>query len=113
MKANPISTPGERDQPSLLKTCSLISGPAKSSQPAFGFSPVELECMGAVEGWQPVGTGGRFEYAHVELYRGGVASVPACATSQHFAWSDGNFGAVVWGTDHGASYGYPAHARKR
>jgi hypothetical protein len=75
---------------------------------ALGFSPVELECMGAVEGWQPVGDDGRYEHAHVELFRGGVATVPACATSQHFAHSDGNFGVVVWGTDHGASYGYPA-----
>jgi hypothetical protein len=73
-----------------------------------GFDDVELACMGTIGGWQPVGDEGRFEYAHVELFRSGVAAVPACATSQHLADSDGNFGVVVWGTDSAASYGYPA-----
>jgi len=73
-----------------------------------GFRDVDLACLGTVEDWEPVGDAGRFEYAHVELFRGGVASVAACATSQHLAQSDGNFGVVVWGTDSAASYGYPA-----
>lgn len=73
-----------------------------------GFHPVELACMGNINGWQPVGNDGRFEYAHVELFRGGVGAIPACATSQHLASSDGNFGIVVWGQDSAASYGYPA-----
>lgn len=73
-----------------------------------GFADVELQCLGPITGWQPVGAGARFEYAHVELYRGGVGTVPACETSQHRAWSDEDFGIVVWGTDHAASYGYPA-----
>lgn len=74
----------------------------------LGFRDVDLACLGTIGGWQPVGSDGRFEYAHVELFRGGVASVAACATSQHLAQSDGNFGVVVWGTDSAASYGYPA-----
>ncbi|MCX4241071.1 IgGFc-binding protein [Paraliomyxa miuraensis] len=78
-----------------------------------GFELVTLDCMGTITGWQPVGTDGRFEYAHVELFRGGVASVPACATSQHLATSDGNFGIVVWGQDAAASYGYPAGGNLR
>jgi len=75
---------------------------------AAGFHDVELACMGIIGGWQPVGEAGRFEYAHVELYRGGTALVPACETSQHRARSDGGFGVVVWGIDRAASYGYPA-----
>ena len=74
----------------------------------LGFRDVDLACLGTIGDWQPVGNDDRFEYAHVELFRGGVASVPACATSQHLAQSDGNFGVVVWGTDSAASYGYPA-----
>lgn len=73
-----------------------------------GFADVELSCMGAIGGWQPVGVDGRYEVAHVELYRGSVASVPACATSQHVAQSEEPFGIMVWGTDYFASYGYPA-----
>jgi hypothetical protein len=74
----------------------------------LGFADVELACMGTIGGWQEVGNDGRFEFAHVELFRGGVGAVPACATSQHLASSDGNFGVVVWGQDSAASYGYPA-----
>jgi IgGFc binding protein len=73
-----------------------------------GFADVDLACMGTISDWQPVGDEGRFEYAHVELFRSGTASIPACATSQHLANSDGNFGVVVWGQDSAASYGYPA-----
>jgi len=73
-----------------------------------GFADVELACMGTVAGWQAVGVDGRYEVAHVELYRGSTASVPACATSQHLAQSEESFGIMVWGTDSFASYGYPA-----
>lgn len=73
-----------------------------------GFEDVELACMGTIGGWQAVGNDGRFQYAHVELFRNGTASIPACATSQHLASSDGNFGVMVWGTASYASYGYPA-----
>jgi len=75
---------------------------------AAGFSEVDLECMGTIGDWQPVGTAGLFEVAHVELYRSGIGMVPACETSQHRAQSEGSFGVVVWGTDSAASYGYPA-----
>ncbi len=73
-----------------------------------GFSDVEIACMGPVTGWQPVGSSGTFEVAHVDLYRGFAGTPAACATSQHEATSAGAFGVTVWGTDYYASYGYPA-----
>ncbi|WP_433926402.1 IgGFc-binding protein [Sorangium cellulosum] len=73
-----------------------------------GFAEVDLSCLGEVTGWQPVGTGGRFEVAHVDLSRGFVGTKAACETSQHEASSAGAFGVTVWGTDFFASYGYPA-----
>ncbi len=73
-----------------------------------GFRDVELSCLGIITEWREVGTDGRFEVAHVELFRGGVGQVAACETSQHVAQSEGNFGILVWGTDSAASYGYPA-----
>jgi hypothetical protein len=73
-----------------------------------GFADVELACMGVIGGWMPVGNSGEYEVAHVELYRGSTAAVPGCATSQHLASSEGDFGIMVWGTDYYASYGYPA-----
>ena len=69
---------------------------------------MELACLGAIGGWQAVGVEGKYEVAHVELYRGSTAQVPACATSQHVAQSEKAFGITVWGTDYFASYGYPA-----
>jgi len=73
-----------------------------------GFEDVDLACMGTVTGWQPIGNGGRYQYAHVELFRSGTGAFAACETSQHLAQSDGNFGVTVWGTDSAASYGYAA-----
>lgn len=75
---------------------------------ADGFADVEIECLGTVTGWQPVGASGTYEVAHVDLYRGEVGVTPSCATSQHLATSNGKFGITVWGTDFYASYGYPA-----
>ncbi len=72
-----------------------------------GFADVTIECLGVVGGWTPVGGEGLYEYAHVDLERGGVP-VSNCGTSRHLAESDGPFGIVVWGTDLYASYGYPA-----
>ncbi len=73
-----------------------------------GFSDVDVARLGTVTGWQPVGSSGQFEVAHVDLYRSFAGSPAACATSQHEATSSGAFGITVWGTDYYASYGYPA-----
>lgn len=73
-----------------------------------GFSDVDVACLGGpVSGWQPIGNGGLYEYAHVDLVRGTVP-VANCNTSRHEATSNGAFGVVVWGTDWYSSYGYPA-----
>lgn len=86
-------------------TTNLVITRVKGPQ---GFSDVSIECLGTVTGFQPVGAAGALEVAHVDLYRGGVGAVPACATSRHVATSDGAFGITVWGTDYYASYAYPA-----
>jgi hypothetical protein len=73
-----------------------------------GFSDVTIDCMGApISSWMPVGSGGLFEVAHVDLVRGGQP-VAQCNGSRHEAKSEGTFGVMVWGTDWYASYGYPA-----
>lgn len=78
-----------------------------------GFAAVALSCLGTVTGWQPVGTEGKYEVAHVELYRAGVAEVPARATSRHEASTASPFGITVWGTDRYSSYAYPAGGNAR
>lgn len=74
---------------------------------AGGFADVNLECLGPITGWQPVGSSGDYEYAHVDLIRRGVPS-GNCGTSRHEANSAAPFSVVVWGTDAYASYGYQA-----
>src|SRR5262249_49513333 len=72
-----------------------------------GFSDVNIECLGNVTGWQPVGTTGQYQYAQVDLVRG-TTPVALCKTSRQAATSEGKFGITVWGTDWFSSYGYPA-----
>lgn len=74
---------------------------------ASRFHDVTLECIGKVNGWEPVGSEGAFEVAHVDLVKDGV-SVNECETIVHVATSDGPFGLLVWGSDWQTSYGYPA-----
>lgn len=71
------------------------------------FADVNLDCIGAVSGWQPIGSGGEYEITNVDLIRGGVAN-GACANGPHVAESAAPFGLTVWGLDTYSSYGYPA-----
>jgi hypothetical protein len=71
------------------------------------FEPVTIDCLGTVGGWQPVGAGGLYEVATVDLIRADVP-VGACGNGRHVAQSAGPFGVVVWGLDSYSSYAYPA-----
>ncbi|AKU99508.1 hypothetical protein AKJ09_06172 [Labilithrix luteola] len=78
---------------------------------ARGFLPVELDCAGELEGFQPLGTSGEYEFAWVVLTARGVnATFPRgeCSLGRHEAKSDGPFSVTVWGTGDFASYGYAA-----
>lgn len=70
------------------------------------FEDVNLDCLGAVGGWQPIGSG-QFEFARVDLVVEGVAQ-GACDNGVHTATSDAAFGLTVWGWDVTVSYAYPA-----
>ncbi|HZF55286.1 MAG TPA: IgGFc-binding protein [Polyangiaceae bacterium] len=72
-----------------------------------GFHDVEIDCLGALSGWQAVGNDGRFEVTTVDLLRAEV-SAKGCANGRHTAQSKGPFGIVVWGLDSYSSYAYPA-----
>ncbi|MEI8258048.1 MAG: IgGFc-binding protein, partial [Deltaproteobacteria bacterium] len=71
------------------------------------FQNVEVDCLGVVTGWQPVGTDGRFQVTNVDLVRAGVG-VGTCMNGRHTAQSAAPFGIVVWGEDTYSSYAYPA-----
>jgi hypothetical protein len=71
------------------------------------FQDVNLDCMGPVTGWVPVGTSGQYEVARFNIVNGG-APVGACDNGVHTATSAVPFGLSVWGYDVDVSYGYPA-----
>ncbi len=71
------------------------------------FYDVNLDCLGALDGWQPLGTDGEYEYTNVDLTRVGIP-YGACDNGPHTADSDAPFGITVWGLDEWASYAYPA-----
>jgi hypothetical protein len=77
----------------------------KTSQ---GFEDVTIDCVGTVTGWKPVDSGDNYEYAWVDIVKGGVAQHNNCQNGPHTASSKGPFGITVWGEDSAASYGYPA-----
>jgi hypothetical protein len=78
-----------------------------------GFQDVELDCLGKIEGWQPVGD---YEWARVDLITGNFQNVGACSTGRREMKSAGRFGLWVWGWGtpltggvftSNVSYGYP------
>lgn len=70
------------------------------------FSDVTVGCLGAVTGWQPVGTSGMYEITTADLVRG--TPVGTCSNGRQSASSASPFGVMVWGLDSAASYAYPA-----
>lgn len=71
------------------------------------FYDVNLECLGNVSGWTPVGGNGQYEVALVEIIKNGAGN-GACTNGPQVAESEGPFGVMVWGLSTYASYAYPA-----
>lgn len=90
-------------------TTNLVLVRVKGAQ---GFEDVEVDCLGAVGGWKPVGAGGLYEVTTVDLVRADIG-VGTCKNGHHTASSAGAFGVVVWGLDSYSSYAYPAGGSAR
>ncbi len=71
-----------------------------------GFLPVEVDCVGEVKNFRPLGTSGEYELAWVDLTKGFAAASGTCGAGRHEAKSDGPFTISVWGMGYCASYGY-------
>jgi hypothetical protein len=72
-----------------------------------GFKDVNLDCIGTLSNWKPVGSSGQYEITDVDLVRNGIAN-GSCHNGPQLAESDGPFGIMVWGLDTYSSYAYPA-----
>ncbi|EYF08151.1 IgGFc-binding protein [Chondromyces apiculatus] len=84
-----------------------------------GFADVQLGCAGTLTGWQPVGSGGEYEYTRIDLVRGNFVPQGSCDNGRHQISSAGPIGLTVWGWGSAAtggfstqavSYAYPAGA---
>lgn len=81
-----------------------------------GFADVTLECGGKIEGWEPVGSSGKYEYARFDLVRHDFQGQNGCDNGPQDMISEVPFGLWVWGwgspetssTTVNVSYGYPA-----
>jgi hypothetical protein len=62
-----------------------------------GFADVTLDCAGALGGWQPVGTSGRYEYTRIDLVRHDFQPQGGCDNGRHEMSSSLPFGLTVWG----------------
>ncbi|APR88637.1 hypothetical protein A7982_13986 [Minicystis rosea] len=75
-----------------------------------GFKDVTLDCAGKLTGWQPIGSGGKYEYTRVDLVRHDFQPQGSCDNGRHEIHSDTPFGLVVWGWGSAESVGFPTEA---
>ncbi|MBK8257461.1 MAG: IgGFc-binding protein [Polyangiaceae bacterium] len=92
----------------------VIRKPHKSDNK---FRDVTLDCLGTLQGWQPIGTDGLYEYTRVDLVSGNFQDQGNCSNGRHEMESEAPFGVTVWGWGSTAaqgtklvSYAYPAGA---
>jgi len=71
-----------------------------------GFHDVTLGCLQSpLSGWQPVGSGGAYEYTYVDLVTGNFMPVNGCDNGRQEAQSDAPFAITVWGWGSAATGG--------
>jgi hypothetical protein len=58
---------------------------------------VELDCAGKIQGFRPVGTSGKYEYARIDLVRHNFQPQNGCNNGRHEIKSANPFGLTVWG----------------
>ena len=69
------------------------------------FHDVSLGCAGTLSGWQPVGTGGQYEFTRVDLVTGNFQKQGNCDNGVHVIKSDAPIGLTVWGWGSAATGG--------
>ncbi|MBM4374748.1 MAG: IgGFc-binding protein [Deltaproteobacteria bacterium] len=62
-----------------------------------GFEDVELDCRGKLDGWQPIGSSGQYQYTYVDLVRFNFQPQQGCDNGRREMKSSLPFGLTVWG----------------
>ncbi|HMR09526.1 MAG TPA: IgGFc-binding protein, partial [Polyangiaceae bacterium] len=68
------------------------------------FKAVDLDCFGALTGWQPVDAAGRYEYTRFDLVRFNFEPQGGCDNGRHQVSSAAPFALTVWGWGNALSY---------
>jgi hypothetical protein len=80
------------------------------------FDDVTLDCAGALQGWQTIGSSD-YQFVRVDLVRGNFVAQGNCDNGRHLITSATPFAVTVWGWGNpqtntiAVSYAYPAGAR--
>lgn len=69
----------------------------KAGSGEFGFADVELDCAGALTGWQPIGHSGNYEYTRFDISRHNFQGQGNCDNGRHVISSKVPFALTVWG----------------
>jgi hypothetical protein len=85
----------------------------RAKDAGMNFQDVNLDCLGMLTGWQPVGN---YEWTRVDLTRHDFMNQGNCSSGRHEMASGAPFGLWVWGwgspettiSTKNVSYGYPA-----
>jgi IgGFc binding protein len=88
----------------------------RAREPGKDFAPVRLDCAGPLDGWQPVGTSGQYEYTRIHLtkdFEPQKIGNGTCSAGRREIDSASPIAVTVWGTDAWSSYGYPSGASLR
>jgi hypothetical protein len=101
--------------PTYPETHLVVTRVAKNGM----FADVNLDCLGNISQWLPIGNSGKYQYAQVALSTGDFQAQGNCNNGRHSITSNNPFGLAVWGWGSAAtgavytvyvSYAYPGGA---
>jgi IgGFc binding protein len=84
----------QRAAPSSKRSLTVVR-----KKDAKGFHDVNLDCLGTITGWQPLGNDGDVELTWIDMSRAGSPvknATGTCDYGRHEAASDGPFALYVW-----------------
>jgi hypothetical protein len=79
--------------PTYPETHLVVTRVAKNG----AFADVNLDCLGNISQWLPIGNNGKYQYAQVTLSTGDFQAQGNCNNGRHSITSNNPFGLTVWG----------------
>ncbi len=120
--ATPMGRPGDPDFVNVVAPAQYLSSYVFFTDPTFSetnlvlvrakgqdgkFHEVSLDCRGVLQGWKPVGDGGKYEWVRADMVTANFDRVGRCDNGRHEIRSDAPFGLTIWGWGSAATGGNP------